>query len=106
MSEEFKATKNGRGFVTIKFTDSYREECSIQESSLVVPHLWVGIDDPDIKILTADGWKDYPLVEGALVSGRMHLNKEKVMKLSEVLNEWLASESLEKYLKLEKQNER
>lgn len=34
-----------RGFVRGDFTDRYGEECSIQESSAVVPCIWLGTND-------------------------------------------------------------
>lgn len=37
-------TETPRGFELLSFKDSYGQACSIQESSNVEPHLWVGVD--------------------------------------------------------------
>lgn len=34
----------GRGFYFATFKDRYGESCSIQESSSVVPSIWLGVD--------------------------------------------------------------
>jgi hypothetical protein len=33
-----------RGFGLVSFRDTYGQTCSVQESSNVEPHLWVGVD--------------------------------------------------------------
>lgn len=55
-----------RGFGYTEFRDSYGQDCSVQESS-VMPHLWVGVDND-----------------------RMHLTPEQVRGLIGVLSAWLA----------------
>ena len=39
-----KLTYTPRGFRIASFKDAYGADCSIQESSLVAPHLWLGVD--------------------------------------------------------------
>ncbi len=37
--------KTARGFILMTFEDAYRVQCSLQESSSVMPHVWLGPDD-------------------------------------------------------------
>ena len=87
-----------RGFGRIEFEDSYGEKCSIQESS-VYPHLWLGVDRPEVKRLTGVpgvGWVDVELPEGSMVSGWMHLSVEQVAELIPILTHFVETEQLPK----------
>ena len=95
--------KTNRGFELQQFTDDYGAGCSIQESSSVVPHIWLGVDEPDIKIQWKDavaagidvvkddpgtneyGWCTINLPHGTLVESRMHLNQEQAETLAKKL---------------------
>lgn len=68
MDKEFFSV---RGFGGFSFRDDYGHECSLQESSAVDPHIWLGSDEPT-KI-------DEPT--GHLIKNRMHLNQEQVRAL-------------------------
>lgn len=92
--------KTSRGFSLIKFTDLNREKCSLQKSSVATDDcIWIGIDKSSVVInkweadligieydaTVHDGgpnsWVNYKLPETALISSRMHLNKEQVSEL-------------------------
>lgn len=95
--------KTNRGFELQFFTDDYGSECSIQESSSVIPHIWLGVDEPEIKIQWKDavaagidvvkddpgtnecGWCTLKLPHGTLVKSRMHLNREQAEALAKKL---------------------
>ena len=89
--------KTLRGFEVQHFLDDYGLDCSIQESSSVEPHVWLGVHNPPHKILWSDadkygidvtkkcGWYNYPVPEEVLVESRMHLNQEQAKVLAEKL---------------------
>jgi len=81
-----KTKKTNRNFGYIDFKDNYKQECSIQESSNVIPHLWIGIE------------KD---LEGEDVNQRMHLNVKQIKKIIPILQYFVENESLPtKYKKI------
>lgn len=79
---------------TLYFKDDYDVECSIQQSSSIVPHIWLGVHNPEISIMWKDaqalglnlpkkfpetnenGWCNFPIPDKCLVASRMHLNRE------------------------------
>lgn len=89
--------KNIRGFEVQHFQDDYGLDCSIQESSAVEPHVWLGVHNPPHKIMwdSAEkygmkigeraGWYDYPVPEEVLVESRMHLNRKQAKALAKKL---------------------
>ena len=89
--------KTARGFEVQHFADDYGVDCSLQESSSVVPHIWLGVHKPTHKVLWSDaakvgiktaedaGWYDYPIPEEVLVSSRMHLSQKQAKKLAKRL---------------------
>lgn len=80
-------TTTARGFGLYEFTDSYGEKCSLQESSNVCPHIWLGPDDADPKIfLQGQGWKKLSFPEDAMFNTRMHLTPEQVRVLLPLLD--------------------
>ena len=97
---KFTKTKTVRGFSLIEFQDDYGEECNIQISSAVKPHIWLGIDKPKVQIMWKDakaiglnlekkypecnecGWCDYPIPDTAHIFARMHLSKKQSFKLA------------------------
>ncbi|WP_300924617.1 hypothetical protein [uncultured Clostridium sp.] len=99
----FKKDKTARGYRVFHFNDDYNITCSLQESSSVEPHIWLGIDEPEHKIkykdsealglglqklypeCNEDGWCNYPIPQEVLVSSRMHLNQKQAKKLGEAL---------------------
>ena len=97
MGFEIKMDKTSRGFKIGEFKDRYGLPCSIQESSLATENaLWLGIDDPQPKILAfhvnggkPDGWVPYDIPEEVLLSTRMHLTEEMAEALIEKLQGWL-----------------
>ena len=78
---------NDRGFLRGEFVDLYGAKCSIQESSLASKSaIWLGVNEPEIKVMVpGEGWKDVPIPEGALRSGRMHLSQQQVYDLLPIL---------------------
>jgi len=111
-----KYRKTQRGFELVEFSDTHGDKCSIQESSACTVEgddngqgfLWIGIDDPQPKILATvaqrlglpippgevSGWVPYPIHDDVLISTRMHLNEPQVRALVEKLTAWLESGSL------------
>lgn len=104
-----------RGFSLVNFRDQYQSECSVQCSSAIgddnLGHpgssfLWIGVDDPDPKIMASDapfygvktekttGWVEYLIPEAVLLTTRMHLDREQVKGLIERLQYWLKNGEL------------
>lgn len=102
-----KATKTGRGFPLLEFTDCYGVRCSLQASSLAkyvkpgTSAVWLGVDDPEPKCLHGDaaglgvktdatcGWVPVPISKKIQLSTRMHLDREQVAALITHLQRWL-----------------
>lgn len=90
-----------RGFARAEFKDQYGEECSIQESSLATAScIWLGVNEVTPRIMASHaiamgradiangettGWVDWPVPDGALKSGRMHLTQAQVRALLPLL---------------------
>lgn len=90
-----------RGFIIGYFNDLYDAECSIQESSLAdKPAIWLGINCPEIKVMSVDakdlpppvivpdegsddnhGWCNYILPDNVHVFSRMHLDIDMAKEL-------------------------
>jgi len=115
-----------RGFGKVTFTDVYANKCSLQISSKCVcedddgkvadplGYLWLGIEDPDPKIMKRDAWRlGHPIVDDGLGEGerlngwtpykipeevsintRMHLNEHQVRDLIARLEIWLKTSEL------------
>ena len=97
--------KTNRGFELKHFVDDYGVDCSIQESSSVEPRIWLGVHDPDIRVMYKDrnklseinkvkknypecnenGWCTINIPEEAFINSRMHLNREQASWLAEEL---------------------
>ena len=95
-------SKTDRGFGLCEFTDLYGKESSVQESSLATEAaVWVGISDAEPLIMASDakkmglpcdqdfGWVPYYIPQEVLLHTRMHLSREGVEQLIEVLTNWL-----------------
>lgn len=90
---KFTKRKNARGFTVVDFQDSYGEDCNIQISSAVTPHIWLGIFSQKVRIMCKDakaiglecgetGWCDYPIPDAAFIPTRMHLTKKQSFRLA------------------------
>lgn len=92
--------KTIRGFELQYFKDDYNVECSIQESSSIDPHVWLGVHDAKIRIMskerdniiiskddptTEQGWCTIQLPKEAYVESRMHLNRKQAKELAKKL---------------------
>ena len=64
-----------RGFDLVEFEDAYDQRCSLQKSSLVDPHIWLGVDNTGPRLLGPNGGPNEQ------VNARMHLTPEQVEKL-------------------------
>jgi len=107
-----------RGFDVIHFDDGNGERCSVQCSSAIddteqglnqpgSSFLWIGPDDANPKIMASKaamhgvkttattGWVPYPVPDEVLMNTRMHLHREHVQELVQVLNRWLESGTLD-----------
>lgn len=91
-----------RGFSYGSFNDYFGLECSIQKSSLATDDaIWLGINNPDPKIMAADanqygvytteeiGWVSYPIPEVVNINTRMHLTREQVEALLPILQHFV-----------------
>lgn len=103
--------KTNKGFSKIIFTDSYKAQCSLQQSSAISEDdqdiggsfVWLGIENHDAKILKRDalelglplpkgeisGWMEYPIPKEVSLTTRMHLNRKQVKALVKELTQWL-----------------
>ncbi len=92
---KFERNKTNRGFNVLTFYDDYNIECSLQKSSSVVDHIWLGIDRAKPIIMCSDarklglsyakyanGWQDFEVPEEVLIRTRMHLTKRQARKLA------------------------
>ena len=109
--------KTNRGFELNHFTDDYGIDCSIQESSAVEPHIWLGVHNPDVRIMYKDrgklsgidqvkkeypecnenGWCTINIPDEAFINSRMHLNREQAGKLAEELKYFAITGRLKEY---------
>ena len=101
-----------RGFPIARFDDANEKKCSIQESSAVGNYaeslsdpgssfLWLGIDDVDARVMASEaasvgvvtdqktGWVGFPIPSNVSITTRMHLNREQVKELVELMQLWL-----------------
>ena len=99
--------KNKRGFEEIHFSDDYRIDCCIQESSSANPHIWFGVHKPEVKIMYKDrhklsdsfnidninkdhkecnecGWCTINLPKEVLIKSHMHLNQAQAKELADI----------------------
>lgn len=105
----FEQTETQRGFIKLRFKDSYGKLCSLQESSNAEDdYIWLGIEDAEPLIMEQDavklglisrdkptaGWVDYPIPQEVLLHTRMHLNKEQATILGLKLLHFGASEDI------------
>ena len=96
--------KTNRGLNYKKFKDDYGEECIIQDSSSIDPHIWLGVIRPEVKIMYKDavasgidvqkddpntnecGFCTIPLPEDVQIFSLMHLNRKQARELAKQLN--------------------
>lgn len=105
--------KTCRGFEVKHFKDDYGIDCSIQESSSWSPHIWLGVHNPQVKIMYKDaniinkikiekdnpgtgdgGWCTLNMPEECLIDSRMHLNVEQAKWLINELKYFVKNERL------------
>lgn len=80
-----------RGFGRAEFTDVYGNECSIQESSSVLPRLWLGVHKPGRGMMPSSmSASEYDLVCNG--SRRMHLSKSQATALARAILVWAERE--------------
>lgn len=100
---KFEKRKTQRGFEILDFEDDYNKKCSLQKSSSVEPHIWLGIDEIEAQIQWINaqklglnlqkkypecneyGWCDYPIPEEVMLTTRMHLTRKQALKLAKKL---------------------
>lgn len=78
---KIKKKTTRRGFALWTFEDDYGMKCSIQESSLVEPHIWLGADKP----MQMKGNDMVELPDSMIVFARMRLNQKQARQLAEEL---------------------
>jgi len=94
--------KTERGFAVGAFVDSYGHECSIQKSSLATEDaIWIGVTDPDPKIMAVDakklglktseavGWIPFEIPNEVLLHTQMHLTREQVAEMLPLLEQFV-----------------
>lgn len=110
-----KVKTTSRGFELIEFEDSNGEACSLQQSSATEfergpgqDYLWLGVHETRPKVLASKaaaagiqttettGWVDIPLPEGAMISSRMHIDRDQARELVAHLKRWISTGSLRK----------
>lgn len=89
-----KRTNTLRGFGLIEFVDSYGRDCSLQESSNIEPHVWLGPWHANPKIMASQaaalgiateettGWVPYPVPSEVMMTTRMHLNRRQCVRVA------------------------
>lgn len=75
--------KTIRGFEVQRFRDDYGHDCSIQESSSVNPHIWLGVNNPPHRNMWDDAESFGIKIEAK--SGRMYLSQEQAKSLAKKL---------------------
>lgn len=104
----FKRKTTDRGFSLLEFEDLYGVRCSIKASSLAdAAAIWVGVDDPDPKIMATDahkigiltdkncGWIPYSLPEQVMVNTHMHLTQDQVRQVLPALQHFAETGDLD-----------
>jgi len=94
----FDRVTTPRGFTRLDFEDLSHSRCSLQESSLSSARaIWLGISKVEPLILASQaaahgvetaqttGWVPFPVPEGVLLHGRMHLDRSQARDLAERL---------------------
>lgn len=91
--EELETQVTQRGFGIVNFKDRYGLDCSIQKSSAAMfDAIWFGVDTDSAHPIVQVGseWKQVVLPEDAVVSSRMHLDKQGVAAILPHLLKFLA----------------
>lgn len=99
-----KSARTPRGFGIVQFKDALGESCSLQNSSLSGPCVWLGVDKPIAKVIHGDahkfglhspgaGYVDYPIPPEVRIFTRMHLNRKQVAALIGHLKCWLENDT-------------
>lgn len=71
-----------RGFAGVLFQDDSGLRCSLQESSAVEPHVWLGVAETRVRQLVPQrGWQDVPIPRGSQAATRMHLTIDMARQL-------------------------
>lgn len=94
-----KSIKTARGFSKHLFTDSYNNECSLQESSSVVPHIWLGLENPKLTVFENESKGRYietEMPKNFSVDSRMHLTPDQVKELLPYLIKFAYTKELSK----------
>jgi hypothetical protein len=87
-----KTEKTERGFTIIHFKDSYKNDCSIQNSSSVIDSIWLGVDNPKLTVFEDESMGKYIVTDMPKtfsVYSRMHLTKETVAALLPILQKFV-----------------
>ena len=71
------------GFVIFRFRDDYGDFCSLQESSSVDPHIWLGMDKD------SSGEAVGITVDGHKLGARMHLSQDQIAMLIPLLQHFV-----------------
>lgn len=89
---KLKRNQTQKGFDYYEFKDRYNIPCSIQKSSLASEDaIWLGVDDPNPRILASKndpdktGWEKYYVPKEVLITSRMHLTRMQVRELLPIL---------------------
>jgi hypothetical protein len=85
---ELQPKYTNRNFVLIEFRDDYGDYCSLQESSAVDPHIWLGMDKD------SSGEPVGKTVDGHKLGARMHLSQEQVAALIPLLQHFVETGEL------------
>jgi hypothetical protein len=92
--KEMELDETQRGFAIGEFKDGHGTMCVIQQSSSVVPHIWLGAKKLEIQeFKVGEGWKEFKLPEFSMehhfvANERMHLTQENVKQLLPLLQKF------------------
>lgn len=84
-----------RGFCRYEFNDAYDKSCSLQRSSCVEPHIWLGCNDIGLRVgypwreISEEELKTLLKAKELVSNSRMHLNVEQVKALLPILQKFV-----------------
>jgi hypothetical protein len=66
-----KIVRGNRGFAWANFRDTYGEPCSLQESSLISPHIWLGRDQMRMHLSQEQVKELLPMLQAFVETGKI-----------------------------------
>ena len=83
-------SKTSIGYGCYNFKDQCGVKCSMQKSSLNDNAIWLGVDDPEPKMVSGDGSiRAHRLSQNIMLNTRMHLTVKQVEELLPILQKFV-----------------